>query len=145
MAQAEEIRTETGPLDYDYTEKEVELCQENLQNHKACSPHKIKNEMLKVKTTSPSPRDLSRTFGPRLSFDWMDLQHCVEASTRRGHWTLRNISSKVRCLAACVALINQETELEHPPAATGILTILEAKTTNHKNVSSHVKRNPSSP
>eukprot|EP00808_Paulinella_micropora_P006005 g17972.t1 len=26
MAQAEEIRTETGPLDYDYTEKEVELC-----------------------------------------------------------------------------------------------------------------------
>eukprot|EP00808_Paulinella_micropora_P029279 g38493.t1 len=28
MAQAEEIRTETGPLDYDYTEKEVELCQE---------------------------------------------------------------------------------------------------------------------
>eukprot|EP00808_Paulinella_micropora_P026711 g3812.t1 len=47
MAQAEEIRTETGPLDYDYTEKEVELCQENLQNHKACSPDKIKNEMLK--------------------------------------------------------------------------------------------------
>eukprot|EP00808_Paulinella_micropora_P029387 g4306.t1 len=46
MAQAEEIRTETGPLDYDYTEKEVELCQENLQNHKACSPDKIKNEML---------------------------------------------------------------------------------------------------
>eukprot|EP00808_Paulinella_micropora_P021314 g73993.t1 len=48
MAQAEEIRTETGPLDYDYTEKEVELCQENLQNHKACSPDKIKNEMLNV-------------------------------------------------------------------------------------------------
>eukprot|EP00808_Paulinella_micropora_P010002 g24438.t1 len=48
MAQAEEIRTETGPLDYDYTEKEVELCQENLQNHKACSPDKIKNEMLKT-------------------------------------------------------------------------------------------------
>eukprot|EP00808_Paulinella_micropora_P014789 g52101.t1 len=48
MAQAEEIRTETGPLDYDYTEKEVELCQENLQNHKACSPDKIKNEMLKL-------------------------------------------------------------------------------------------------
>eukprot|EP00808_Paulinella_micropora_P021462 g58253.t1 len=46
MAQAEEIRTETGPLDYDYTEKE-KLCQENLQNHKACSPDKIKNEMLK--------------------------------------------------------------------------------------------------
>eukprot|EP00808_Paulinella_micropora_P022837 g1113.t1 len=46
MAQAEEIRTETGPLDYDYTEKEVELCQGNLQNHKACSPDKIKNEML---------------------------------------------------------------------------------------------------
>eukprot|EP00808_Paulinella_micropora_P004022 g48955.t1 len=49
MAQAEEIRTETGPLDYDYTEKEVELCQENLQNHKACSPDKIKNEMLKYR------------------------------------------------------------------------------------------------
>eukprot|EP00808_Paulinella_micropora_P020096 g73889.t1 len=48
MAQAEEIRTETGPLDYDYTEKEVELCQENLQNHKACSPDKIKNEMLNL-------------------------------------------------------------------------------------------------
>eukprot|EP00808_Paulinella_micropora_P020037 g1240.t1 len=48
MAQAEEIRTETGPLDYDYTEKEVELCQENLQNHKACSPDKIKNEMLNI-------------------------------------------------------------------------------------------------
>eukprot|EP00808_Paulinella_micropora_P012693 g18616.t1 len=47
MAQAEKIRTETGPLDYDYTEKEVDLCQENLQNHKACSPDKIKNEMLK--------------------------------------------------------------------------------------------------
>eukprot|EP00808_Paulinella_micropora_P023078 g13074.t1 len=46
MAQAEEIRTETGPLDYDYTEKEVELCKKNLQNHKACSPDKIKNEML---------------------------------------------------------------------------------------------------
>eukprot|EP00808_Paulinella_micropora_P008351 g62127.t1 len=56
MAQAEEIRTETGPLDYDYTEKEVELCQENLQNHKACSPDKIKNEMLKSRLrSSPSP------------------------------------------------------------------------------------------
>eukprot|EP00808_Paulinella_micropora_P007824 g54355.t1 len=54
MAQAEEIRTETGPLDYDYTEKEVELCQENLQNHKACSPDKIKNEMLKPKMTGGS-------------------------------------------------------------------------------------------
>eukprot|EP00808_Paulinella_micropora_P003143 g18292.t1 len=61
MAQAEEIRTETGPLDYDYTEKEVELCQENLQNHKACSPDKIKNEMLKsplvASCNPPTSRD----------------------------------------------------------------------------------------
>jgi len=47
MVQAEEVRDELGPLDYDYTEAEVKLCQGNLQNHKACSPDKIKNEMLK--------------------------------------------------------------------------------------------------
>lgn len=47
MALAEEIRDETGLLDDDYTEEEVKLCQKNLQNHKACSPDKIKNEMLK--------------------------------------------------------------------------------------------------
>eukprot|EP00808_Paulinella_micropora_P003591 g65798.t1 len=59
MAQAEEIRTETGPLDYDYTEKEVELCQENLQNHKACSPDKIKNEMLKFYLTDENDQAIN--------------------------------------------------------------------------------------
>eukprot|EP00808_Paulinella_micropora_P029003 g1753.t1 len=64
MAQAEEIRTETGPLEHDYTEKEVELCQENLQNHKACSPDKIKNEMLK-----PTSYDLQRRNEPEGGMD----------------------------------------------------------------------------
>eukprot|EP00808_Paulinella_micropora_P006797 g21709.t1 len=43
IVQAEDIRDEMGPLDYDYTEAEVKLYQGNLQNHKACSPDKIKN------------------------------------------------------------------------------------------------------
>eukprot|EP00808_Paulinella_micropora_P018215 g1946.t1 len=64
MAQAEEIRTETGPLDYDYTEKEVELCQENLQNHKACSPDKIKNEMLNIYVSTVSHPVVLPLVGP---------------------------------------------------------------------------------
>eukprot|EP00808_Paulinella_micropora_P001364 g73002.t1 len=67
MAQAEEIRTETGPLDYDYTEKEVELCQENLQNHKACSPDKIKNEMQDV-AFSNLPIHIREALPPRSDF-----------------------------------------------------------------------------
>eukprot|EP00808_Paulinella_micropora_P011078 g63037.t1 len=77
MAQAEEIRTETGPLDYDYTEKEVELCQENLQNHKACSPDKIKNEMLNDKSRTaleelyePFNRDFGKLWYGRDESPW---------------------------------------------------------------------------
>eukprot|EP00808_Paulinella_micropora_P006741 g76976.t1 len=85
MAQAEEIRTETGPLDYDYTEKEVELCQENLQNHKACSPDKIKNEMLKY----AHPGDILVNVGDEVSQGQLIAQSgywnspcCVGASLR---------------------------------------------------------------
>eukprot|EP00808_Paulinella_micropora_P020893 g58968.t1 len=86
MAQAEQIRTETGPLDYDYTEKEVELCQENLQNHKACSPDKIKNEMLKCQLTPAgsgigTSRDGSNNTDPRVSP--AKIARAVEQSKRQ--------------------------------------------------------------
>eukprot|EP00808_Paulinella_micropora_P009791 g75077.t1 len=102
MAQAEEIRTETGPLDYDYTEKEVELCQENLQNHKACSPDKIKNEMLKSVPVNTC-HSIHTTNTILHKFPYVKLQICENCHEVRGNLNEPPISTLVHSLPASSA------------------------------------------
>eukprot|EP00808_Paulinella_micropora_P018001 g3315.t1 len=108
MAQAEEIWTETGPLDYDYTEKEVELCQENLQNHKACSPDKNKNEMLNI--------TLARGAGGLCYHVLAEL----EGGTRLSHNNLLNqpALSAAAATILCKGLCKQAAEARPEPLRT---------------------------